>query len=290
MTTGNGRPPAPIHVDEHTLFEMVPLDRVFADRYCRPIRQWQVSRQRRNWNVDKVGSLYVSLRNDGRYAVLDGNHRIAAARLEGITHLPARVYIDLIYQQEAELYNAFATQHKQSALDRFRALVEAEDRMALEIVAMLHRHGLRIGFNGPAVGCLQAVYALERIYRDHGLGVLDMVVRILHEAWGYTPGAYVTNVLNGTAALVARYNDAINERRLVTLLKHNGIDYLMQRASEYRSVRSMTETAWGRAMHDLYNRGLRAKGKLGPWEERADSGRRSGGATTPPSGPQAAAP
>lgn len=284
------RPDSFVYVDEETLFEMVPLDRVFSDRYCRPIRLWQVARLRRGWGVARIGSLYVSYRDsDGRYACLDGNHRVAAARLEGVTHLPARVYIDLGYEQEAELYNAFATQHRQSALDRFRALIEAKDRMALEIVDMLEGFGLGIALSGPALGKIQAVYALEGIYRDHGMTVLRMVIRILHSSWDTAPAAYVAASLYGTAALVARYDDKIDEHRLIQVLRKAGIEYVTQHAAGLRQIRQVTVTAWGRAMHELYNRGLR-KSKLGPWEDRdraSEEARRRAGT---PAGPMAAKP
>ncbi len=53
---------------DNTLFDWVPVE-IFAAPYTRPVRQWQVERLRRGWSIKKVGTIYVSLRPDGRFAV-----------------------------------------------------------------------------------------------------------------------------------------------------------------------------------------------------------------------------
>ncbi len=186
--------------------------------------------------------------------------------------MPARVYIDLTYEQEAELYAAFGMQNKQSALDRFRARVEAKEQTAIEIVETLAECELEIAFAGPGVGRVQAVYALDSIYRDHGREVLRATLTLLRNAWQHDPRAYTTYPLQGTAAFWIRYGAVLKVERLVEKMRAVGIEGVSQKAIVYRSVKSFNHSAYGRALVDVYNVGLRS-GALPEWVEHVLSER-----------------
>jgi len=121
-----------VSFQRQTRFAWVPLGAMFSAPYERPLSQPKVDRILKAWDLRAVGVLYLSERvtpgsEDHAFAILDGRHRQAAAEQHGVASLPALIYQGLTYADEATLYVAFATVNRQTALDRFRARVEAGD-------------------------------------------------------------------------------------------------------------------------------------------------------------------
>src|SRR5678816_4009382 len=86
---------------EGTLFDVAPISQMFIATYldktgyARPIRPSWVKKLVSDWDVRKMSPVILSLRPDGQYAIIDGCHRVEAARRVGMTHLPAFVYLYL---------------------------------------------------------------------------------------------------------------------------------------------------------------------------------------------------
>lgn len=259
----------PREVREQTLYDWVPVGRMFVDAYARPVSEARVKALAENWDIKAVNTLVVSLRDaDGRFAVIDGNHRrLAAERLE-IAELPCRVCIDLTYEQEADLFNKLNTTNKPTALDRFRARIEAGDPTSLEIRATLRTRGLDVAVHGPGPGKVQAVYELERIHGSQGATFLREVVDVLHDAFGDAQRAYSTLSLGGMAAFWVRYRTQAERGRVIDRLKTTGPDLMLQRAGAMRAaIGTEARSAWGRALHALYNQGLRNH-QLPEWQDK----------------------
>lgn len=269
---GGVRPPT----DDNTILEWVPLTKVFADpSYTRPLKSWQVAQIREGWDVGYVGAIYVSLRDDGRYALLDGHHRVAGARLEKVETLPARVYMDLTLEEEAQYYLHFAAVNRQTAMDRFRARLTAQEPAALAINEVLKSHGLKVA-NGHVRGGVSAIYAIDRVYEEHGAKTFALLIDLLSKSWGDDPRAYVTWVVEGMAAFLIRFEKQIDPKRLIERMHHVGIERLYQRALMIKTGlgTGSHRSSWGRALHECYN--LRIKvGRLGAWPEVmvSDAGR-----------------
>src|SRR5258708_7808516 len=92
----------PSEIREVTIFERrVPLNRMFVHYrdqpggYARPLREPRVKKLVAEFDPLGVGVLYLSMRDDGSYWIIDGQHRAEAARRVGLPGLDAYVYIDL---------------------------------------------------------------------------------------------------------------------------------------------------------------------------------------------------
>jgi hypothetical protein len=267
-------------LERETIADWVPISRMFVDKYTRPVGEAQINRMLRNgFSVNKLGMIMLSLRADGRFAILDGNHRVQAARKYGLSKMAARVFIDLSYEQEAELFEAFNTVNRPNALDRFRARIERKELQALEIEEILQRHEMRVGLNGPALGTCQAVGGLDRAYTELGPIGLEEVVSILHDAWGQERRAWVENMLSGMRLFWHRYRNEVERKRLVEQLSLVTPERLLAEAGAVTLSRSPSPgTQVGRTMLDRYNRGLRVR-KLADW---IDNPRKAWASIDPP--------
>ena len=256
-------------LDRDTIGEWVPVGSMFVAPYGRPVSQAKINNLlRAGFDLEKVGVILVSLRDDGRYAILDGNHRVQAARQVGITAMPCRVFLDKTYREEAELYNAFATVNKQTALDRFRARLEAGELAATEIDGMLRRHGMRVAIHGPGVGAVAAVFQLDTVYTHHGPRFLAEVVDLIYDAWDTSARGWTSKTLAGMTTFWMRYRTTADRARLVDRLRLHTPEILLREAGLLRpSLTPDAGSAIGRAIWQIYNTGLRSNA-LSDWVDR----------------------
>lgn len=285
--------PSAVELKPRTFFAMIPMTaEVFSDAYSRPLRRSYVNGLRRGWTADAVGTVYLSQREDGptiRYAMLDGQHRYAAARAEGMTEVPARIFHGLTYEQEATYYVLFGTRKNQSAYDRFHARLEAQEPVAEDIRDILAGFGLRID-RYKAYGVVAAVYALDQVHMAKPRQVFVATIKLLVDAFAGDPGAYNQYSIHGIAEFWVRYGYMVEYKKLIAKLQKYGIQFLSREATSMQSRITQSKASWGQAVRYIYNIGRRS-GRLPDWKDavpdvRFKEGRGSG--TSGSSAPQAA--
>ena len=109
----------------------------------------------KNFDPAKLGVLVVSHRADGTYAVLDGQHRLAALRRLGYDAANCIVLEGMTIRQEADYFRR-QNENKQSLRinDTFNASLWAEDAESLRIKALMDKYGF--GMASPASRCASA--------------------------------------------------------------------------------------------------------------------------------------
>lgn len=184
-------------------FKKMPVaDLVIDEAYQRPLDEARVKRMAKNFRPAMVGTLEVS-RHNGKCAVFDGQHRLAAARLAGLDALPCMVHENLSQGEEAELFWHLQRDRKPiQATQAFRARLVAGDPIAAEIAEITATHGLTIGrVKGDASRQIQAVTTLERIHRRGNLSeTLDLL-----DLWEGDEGRGEASFMDGVSLLEQRY-------------------------------------------------------------------------------------
>lgn len=261
-------------IHDNTFLDWVPVAKMFTDIYCRPLIGPHMSDIKEAWDDGAVGVLMVSYR-DGidMYAILDGNHRAAAARSLGISQLPCRVYIDLTLEQEAEKYKQFGQVRKQNPIDKFRARLVMKEPSSLAIERILQKHNLEIPTHGgPGTGKVRAVAILDRLYAQHGPDALDWIIGTTHKVWEGDQAAYATWALQGMEAFWMRHAHLPTFRynHFIQRLKKTGVRALQQKANNMKLAMSTAQSirnAWGRSMWEIYNYKLSADHRLPEWSD-----------------------
>lgn len=256
-------------VRSQTMLDWVPIRKMFVDSYGRPLNQRKVNIMLRDFDFNALGTILLSYRPNDTYATLDGHHRKATAEQKGYTHMAARIYIDLTYEEEAALYNAFATVNRQTSLDRFRARLEAQEKEAMAIRGTLQRVGMDIALNGPAVGRVQAVSEMDRMYNEYGLEFLSQVVLALHDGWGKESRAWITESLRGFSGFWLRYRNLVDEKHLMDVMRLTPPDRIISLARNHQSLVGKGVNSfryWGVALREIYNKGMR-KNQLPEWQD-----------------------
>lgn len=264
---------AVVGYDKDTIFDIVPTDKMFVGSYGRPLMISKVQQLARTFDPNAIGTIYLSLRRDGQFAILDGQHRIAASRLKGLVELPARVFIDLTYEQEAALYVKFATVNKQTSLDKFRARIEAKESLAVDIQDLLAQHNLFVSYGGQVDHGIQAIGTIEALYKKYGRAVIRDTINTIYSTWQGHERAYTGPILNGLTMFLQRYRESeqpkLDRRRLHDKLKQLTPESLLAKSSQLKGVLSQTESnaTVGMVILYEYNHGLKLH-RLPDWTNR----------------------
>lgn len=130
--------------------DAVSVSLMFADpTYQRDLDDARVETMAAEFDQRLIGVLEVSAREDGRYAILDGQHRWAttcrAHPSAEDAHLVCQIHTGLSIEDEARVFYEIDARRKQlSWWDRWRARRGGGDPGVLAIDAVLARHGLQI--------------------------------------------------------------------------------------------------------------------------------------------------
>lgn len=234
------------------------------------------------YRQDLTGLCAVSLRKDGRYYVLNGQHRCAAAIMAGMGDQPIHfeVYRGLSPAEEARLFLDLNDNNKPvGALDKFEKAVKAGDPVHVDIVRILDNFGLRVAASSVDGG-VSAVKTLLDIYHSH-VGtkpnsdspipagpmaqLLSRTLHVLTSAWGKDRNAFDGLLMKGVAAMLHKHGATIDGHRLArTLSKWSdpsraiGLIRSLQNAAKKTAATAAVEYLEG-----LYNRGRREDSRLG---------------------------
>ncbi len=173
----------PVLVEPGLLPEMqwIALDRlVIDDRYQRPLGpgSWRsIETIAANFQWSRFAPVLVAPVDDGRFAVIDGQHRVHAARLCGIATVPASV-VCIPLEAQAQ---AFAWVNRQAIRvnhwEVFKAALAAGDDWAVRADAAVSAAGCRLMTRNSASSEKQAgqIYAVAFIRKQIEAG-LDWAV------------------------------------------------------------------------------------------------------------------
>lgn len=267
----------PAEIRHGTFFERnVSVDKMFVHYrtevggYARALNQRRLAKLIDEFDQQALGVLLLSMRNDGNFAIIDGQHRVQAAAFHGISGVDAYVYIDLTLQDEARLYRKFGDYLKQTARDKFLAALAEGQPEIVAINRILIERGLRVGLSSGKNDGVAAVDRLIHIAQKYGPHVLRQTIHLLHDAWGGDGRAYSGSVLTGAAMFIARFEHNANfkRQRLVERMHRQGIDGIEQLAMHQRALQKGDPgSAWGKALLANHDYGIPNLTRLGLWPE-----------------------
>jgi hypothetical protein len=160
----------------------------------------------------------TAARGDGdppRFSVIDGQHRIEAARRRGIAHVPALVIAGADAAMQARLFVA-ANRNRVglSPMAIHKAAVAAGDARALAIDAACAAAGVTIAPYPMRVdqmppGATTAVSSIATIFRQYGGEALAATLRLVASAWPERGGIRSPRIRGVAAAINALGHDPV---------------------------------------------------------------------------------
>lgn len=185
----------------------------------RALNMNRVKNMAENLDENALGVLTVSLRSDGRYYIVDGQHRHGATIYAGgdDTMLLCHTYQGLSLEEEAALFRVLNTAQKPSPIDLFRVRLVEGDQSALSIAKIIAKHEFAVDHNVvdhrfSAVVAANQLYALSP---DR----FEETVDVLMDAWPHSPQALRGEMLKGMFSVLDEYYGIISTSALVSKLR-----------------------------------------------------------------------
>lgn len=251
-------------------YGVVKTENIKAAEYQKPVETARVSRIVARFNPAKLGSVLLSDRKDGTYAIVDGQHRLAAVRQMNIDEIHAVILEGLTVEQEADL---FRTQNENvvppNAIDQFRAGVVAKDPHYLTIKAILDKYGYAVSDDSRPYH-VRAVGTLTGIVCQHDFAVLDKTFEYIAAAWPADVSAIQRTMLVLLAEFASRYGTKVSAAQFaarMTAVHPSELAYYFDQArfGEYprKSVANPLVRELGcQFLVDAYNKGLSDNSRL----------------------------
>jgi len=178
------------------------------------------------WDWGLCQPLAIARRADGSLMVVDGQHRLEAARLRrDIPHLPCVITAYANAGDEAAAFVALNQQRRPlTKLDLFKAALAAEDTDSLAIVAAMDRAGLRLAahsnFTAWKPGDVSNIAGIQRYWQRHGATVVQPALIALAKGFEGEVLRYCGTIFDGIAGFLST-TDIFDEEldRLISALK-----------------------------------------------------------------------
>jgi hypothetical protein len=206
--------------------------------------------------------------------VLDGMHRLEAAKRSGFPYIDAEVWHELSYEDECWLFAYRNRKHNPMPVFTFRARLNTQEPVPMAINEVLTELGWHLSSVKNAASQFAAVNMAEQIFSGKGrfkskkLGEGDLfreTMRVVTTTWGHHPNASDSQVISAMAVFLARYREQIDSKKLVESLGKMTVDlFRAEQNATKKSLNISPAIAGALIIHREYNKRSRTK-KLPPF-------------------------
>lgn len=198
------------------IIALVPLNLIKTDheKYQREEKHHVVT-MAKEWDDEQCTVLLVNYRsNEGWFYVIDGQHRVAAAKLIGIEYLACEIYIDLSVKEEAKRYLEYNTGTKSlNPFDTFKANICWGEPVDTAIKAICDEYGVNV-IERRRIKTLKSVPVARAIYKGGGVDALKWIFKLIEDVhWEDFKESYSADVLLGLYAVYVKYKDNLKQAR-----------------------------------------------------------------------------
>jgi hypothetical protein len=255
--------------------KLIPLDKVFAHvvedgGYQRPAEERFVRDLTLRFDERLVGTIDVSQREDGRFAVIDGQQRSEAMRRAGKTGCYASVYENLTLAEEASLF--FHKNRDRKSVHpyyEFMARYAADDPMTKAIKKIVEAEGFLVHIAGgagkiqgrerhvTAIRAIEEVYGYETTVREE---CLSPTLATIHRNWFGRKDSLSVNMIRGLGRIFRMWGDKeIQWGHWEEQLQAMGPSLIIGKAEDLRTGRYGNQTKGigvSLTLVEIHNRGL----------------------------------
>lgn len=244
------------------VYKKLKVSELCVDEYQRgDLSMKKVREYAQNFDWDIFETPLVSFR-DGKYWIVDGQHRVETLKLLGIDTVFCKVLTGLSYEEEATKFNKLNTARRiLNANDKFHSRVESKEKDAITIREVLNHNNLTYANCKACNGFdkVSAITVVENIYRDGGAKHLERVLNILKEAWYGEPSAFGGDIMQGLSTYL-RHSRGIKDGILISCFERKMPKDVIRAARFYAGENDICTSSGSskkphvaKVMRDLYN-------------------------------------
>jgi hypothetical protein len=247
-------------------FMRVRIDDLHIDHnYQRDLSLDLVDQIDREYDPRATSAITVVKRANGDLYIVNGQHRAAGAKRHGEEYIMAEVFEGIDPEHEAKLRLKGNTRRTDKPQERFRAQIAAGDPESLAIQGIVERFDSQVNRNPDQNRGINAISALETIYRrDRNGTTLARVLEMIQASFGECHGKAVSvAMMKGVAFLLDRNGSDMDRQRMIEKLSQYGPTGIHRIAVNIKAA--MGGAMWMnyyRAMVEVYNEKLGERARL----------------------------
>lgn len=251
---------------QNTAIVRVPLKDMRIDLSYQRATNERVKKIAKEWDDMKANLIHVSLRSDGLYYVMDGNHTRLAAEMVGKESLPCRVYVGLTREDEARIFSELNTASKKpSFAEILKSRAAAGYELEKSYLELLDECGIKYTFTSASYGgTVKCHSALLKVYRRADRLIMRRALTIAKSAADGRDDFYQIGFLPGLCDLIVRHPQ-VDDLRLIKSVRNTTASKIREIADKYKRGTSFggdgATTYYRKAFIEIYNKGLR-QGKI----------------------------
>lgn len=242
--------------------QWVSVDLIDVDsNYQREVRSALVDKILRRFSWAKFGALVLSRKADGRFSVVEGQHRWTAATLHpDIDAVPAVIVSHDDVAGEAASFLAINRDRMAvTSVEQYWAGLTAGDPTAMAISAVLQSAGCDVvpsqGYYRPNL--TNSIGAVKRCIERYGDAATRRALLTIRAAWPNEAQA-LRGVLITALSRIIRNNAGLADAELAAVLRPQSIARITAHAEAFRKLSGgSSETAITKAVVELHNKGKR---------------------------------
>ncbi len=246
---------------------------IMSQDYNRAINEeWCRARAKEGiFNRDLIQPIHVSLRDDGKYYILDGRHRTTMLIKMGIEEVMCVIHVGLSYIEEALLFKKLNEEfRKVSAWQGFKALIEAKDDTALDINNILSEFGFYLTPNDKIIniqdkefGKIRSVKVIEKLYNNLGRNAFSKIFDIISKTWCGQPSSLKRDIISGVATFLKGYEDEVSDKDMISKWKtHSAESIILDARNNFKSTNTRPGRIYAKELLRIYNSGKLEKNRL----------------------------
>lgn len=229
--------------------------------YQREIRPRLVERILKGFSWAKFGALVLTRKADGRYNVVEGQHRWKAAELHpDVSQVPAVIVPHAGMADEAGNFLAINRDRMAvTSVEQYWAGLTAGDTEAAKISTVLQSAGCDVvpsqGYYRPHL--TNSIGAVKRCIERYGEEATRRALLVIREAWPTDAHALRGTLITALSRII-RNNAGIADAELSNALRPQSFAQLTAHAEAFRKLSGgSSETAITKAVAEIYNKGKR---------------------------------
>lgn len=233
-------------------------------RYQSPVKDSQVRKIVKNFNLNKMDAIVVNKRSDNSFYIIDGQHRVEALKELGIHYVDANVYTNLTPEEEAEKYYGVNDRPSKTPVNKAKSKLMFKEQTAIEIDKAVINAGLKVDYEGkaPSNGYILAYGTLEFIHKKYGKNFLEIVLTVINQSFGDERRNYQSFMLRGFTQFLSTYGDKLDVQNLIERLQGTGYEGFMKEVNKNKNGFNTKKECLPLALADIYNKKKRSDNRL----------------------------
>jgi hypothetical protein len=251
----------------------VLLDDLFLDyeNYQRPTIESHVAKLVLNWDDYAAGLLTVNLREDNVIALIDGQHRMLAARGLGHLRMRAYAYSGLTPQEEGRLFLKLNKDRRHhTAIQKWRVEINTGNPLHVALDSIVHDCGFTISqvSKNSNPRSISAPDTLMRIAAPTRGSTpeperLRSVLTFIKDTWPDDPSGAPDILLLGVSSFLYKYGAVLNVRMASHRLSKYGVAAIVKKTVLIRDSLNVNRTrACVLALQQFHDLGMKSTNRL----------------------------